>query len=351
MHEWFEEVAAARPGAVAVECEGRSLSYGELNARANRLAGHLRGLGVGRDVLVAVCVPRSEHMVVALLAVLKAGGAYVPLDPAVPVERLDHVLRDSGPRVLLVDGGVPEGLDPAGVPVVDVRADAGVWADRPGGDLPRVAGSSSGDLAYVIYTSGSTGTPKGVMVEHRNVTRLFTATEGWFGFGADDVWTLFHSFAFDFSVWEIWGALLHGGRLVVVPQAVSRSPREFYELLCASGVTVLNQTPSAFRQLIAAQGEEGAAHRLRVVVFGGEALDVAALKPWMRRGVNRGTRLVNMYGITETTVHVTYRELSWGDLEGSASPIGVRIPDLRVYVLDGRGGPVPVGAVGELYVG
>ncbi|MFF5257218.1 amino acid adenylation domain-containing protein, partial [Streptomyces leeuwenhoekii] len=351
VHEWFEEVAAARPGAVAVECEGRSLSYGELNARANRLAGHLRGLGVGRDVLVAVCVPRSEHMVVALLAVLKAGGAYVPLDPAVPVERLDHVLRDSGPRVLLVDGGVPEGLDPAGVPVVDVRADAGVWADRPGGDLPLVAGSSSGDLAYVIYTSGSTGTPKGVMVEHRNVTRLFTATEGWFGFGADDVWTLFHSFAFDFSVWEIWGALLHGGRLVVVPQAVSRSPREFYELLCASGVTVLNQTPSAFRQLIAAQGEEGAAHRLRVVVFGGEALDVAALKPWMRRGVNRGTRLVNMYGITETTVHVTYRELSWGDLEGSASPIGVRIPDLRVYVLDGRGGPVPVGAVGELYVG
>jgi aryl carrier-like protein len=165
------------------------------------------------------------------------------------------------------------------------------------------------------------------------------------------VWTLFHSFAFDFSVWEIWGALLHGGRLVVVPQAVSRNPREFYELLCASGVTVLNQTPSAFRQLIAAQGEEGAAHRLRVVVFGGEALDVAALKPWMRRGVNRGTRLVNMYGITETTVHVTYRELSWGDLEGSASPIGVRIPDLRVYVLDGRGGPVPVGAVGELYVG
>ncbi|WP_347359759.1 AMP-binding protein, partial [Streptomyces sp. 150FB] len=216
---------------------------------------------------------------------------------------------------------------------------AGVWAGLPGGDLGRAeVGSVSGDLAYVIYTSGSTGTPKGVMVEHRNVTRLFSATEGWFGFGGGDVWTLFHSFAFDFSVWEMWGALLYGGRLVVVPQAVTRSPREFYELVCSAGVTVLSQTPSAFRQLIAAQGEGGVGHGLRVVVFGGEALDVAALRPWMRRGVNRGTRLVNMYGITETTVHVTYRELAEGDTEGSVSPIGHRIPDLRVYVLDGRGG-------------
>ncbi|MFB8047823.1 amino acid adenylation domain-containing protein [Streptomyces rubiginosohelvolus] len=352
VHEWFEDVAVVRADAVAVRCEGRSLSYAEVNARANRLADYLRELGVGRDVLVAVCLPRSEHMVVSLLAVLKAGGAYVPLDPAVPVERLGQVLRDSAPRVLLVDGGVPEGLDAAGVPVVDVRADAGLWEGRPAGDLPRGGGGSSvSDLAYVIYTSGSTGVPKGVMVEHRNVTRLFAATDEWFRFGADDVWTLFHSFAFDFSVWEIWGALLHGGRLVVVPQEVTRNPEEFYGVLCAEGVTVLNQTPSAFRQLIAAQGEGGAAHRLRVVVFGGEALDVSALRPWVRRGVNRDTRLVNMYGITETTVHVTYRELSSGDLEGSASPIGCRIPDLRVYVLDGRGGPVPVGAVGELYVG
>ncbi|WP_318196650.1 non-ribosomal peptide synthetase [Streptomyces sp. MCL20-2] len=352
VHEWFEDVAAVRADAVAVRCEGRSLSYADVNARANRLADYLRELGVGRDVLVAVCLPRSEHMVVSLLAVLKAGGAYVPLDPAVPVERLGHVLRDSAPRVLLVDGGVPEGLDAAGVPVVDVRADAGLWEGRPAGDLPRGGGGSSvSDLAYVIYTSGSTGVPKGVMVEHRNVTRLFAATDEWFRFGADDVWTLFHSFAFDFSVWEIWGALLHGGRLVVVPQEVTRNPEEFYGVLCAEGVTVLNQTPSAFRQLIAAQGDGGAAHRLRVVVFGGEALDVSALRPWVRRGVNRDTRLVNMYGITETTVHVTYRELSSGDLEGSASPIGCRIPDLRLYVLDGRGGPVPVGAVGELYVG
>ncbi|MFD3731735.1 amino acid adenylation domain-containing protein [Streptomyces sp. NPDC058632] len=350
VHEWFEEVVARSPGAVALECEGRLVSYGELNERANRLARYLRGLGVGPDVLVALCLPRSELIVVCVLAVLKAGGAYVPLDPSSPVERVRYQLEDSAPCVVLTDGPLPEGLGGLSVPVVDVRGDAGLWAGLDSSDVV-VPGVSSSSLAYVIYTSGSTGVPKGVMVEHRNVARLFTATDEWFRFGERDVWTLFHSFAFDFSVWEMWGALLHGGRLVVVPQAVTRSPGEFYELLCASGVTVLNQTPSAFRQLIAAQGEDAAAHRLRVVVFGGEALDVASLRPWMGRSVNRGTELVNMYGITETTVHVTYRLLGEGDVERSVSPIGRRIPDLRTYVLDRFGRPAPVGAVGELYVG
>ncbi|MGW0548126.1 amino acid adenylation domain-containing protein [Streptomyces altiplanensis] len=350
VHEWFEEVVARSPGAVALECEGRFVSYGELNERANRLARYLRGLGVGPDVLVALCLPRSELIVVCVLAVLKAGGAYVPLDPSSPVERVRYQLEDSAPCVVLTDGPLPEGFGVSSVPVVDVRGDAGLWAGLDSSDVV-VPGVSSSSLAYVIYTSGSTGVPKGVMVEHRNVARLFTATDEWFRFGERDVWALFHSFAFDFSVWEMWGALLHGGRLVVVPQAVTRSPGEFYELLCASGVTVLNQTPSAFRQLIAAQGEDAAAHRLRVVVFGGEALDVASLRPWMGRSVNRGTELVNMYGITETTVHVTYRLLGEGDVERSVSPIGRRIPDLRTYVLDRFGQPAPVGAVGELYVG
>ncbi|MFD9789949.1 amino acid adenylation domain-containing protein [Streptomyces sp. NPDC059070] len=352
LHERFEEAVAATPDAVALSYGAGSLTYRELNARANRLARHLRELGVGPDVLVALCLPRSEHIVIGLLAVLKAGGAYVPLDPASPVDRLGHLLTDSAPRALLVDGPLPEGLRAPEVPVVDVRADAHLWADRPDTDLPvATTGLTPAHLAYVIYTSGSTGTPKGVMVEHRNATRLFTATEPWFGFGRDDVWTLFHSFAFDFSVWEIWGALLHGGRLVIVEQATTRSPKDFYALLCAEGVTVLNQTPSAFRQLIAAQGESPAAHRLRTVVFGGEALDVAALKPWLARPANRDTRLVNMYGITETTVHVTYRPLTGADADLAVSPIGERIPDLRTYVLDRHGRPAPVGAVGELYVG
>ncbi|MFJ9818692.1 amino acid adenylation domain-containing protein [Streptomyces sp. NPDC101151] len=348
LHVWFEEVARGVPDAVAVQCEDRSLTYGELNARANRLARYLRASGVGRESLVALCLPRSEWLVVCALAVLKAGGAYVPLDPSAPAERLGHVLRDSAPRVLLVDGGVPEGLDAGGASVVDVR---GRWEWLPDDDLQPVAGASPDDLAYVIYTSGSTGLPKGVMVEHRNVARLFTTTRDRFRFGPEDVWTLFHSFAFDFSVWEMWGALLHGGRLVVVPREVARSPRDFYTLLCEQGVTVLNQTPSAFGQLIAAQTEDDAPHRLRTVVFGGEALDTTALRPWFARPVNDRTELVNMYGITETTVHVTHRPVTEADTAHPVSPIGGPLPDLTVYVLDQHGNAVPTGAVGEMYVG
>ncbi|WP_159030240.1 non-ribosomal peptide synthetase [Streptomyces sp. CB01201] len=350
VHAWFEETAAATPDAVAVEFEDRRLSYGELNARANRLARHLRGLGVGPGVLVPLCLSRSEHLVVAVLAVLKAGGAYVPVDPASPADRVAHILTDSAPRLLVTDGALPDGLAVPSVPVVDVTADADRWAALAADDVTGT-GCGPSDLAYVIYTSGSTGVPKGVMVEHRNVVRLFTSTDDWFRFDERDVWTLFHSFAFDFSVWEIWGALLHGGRLVVVPQAVTRNPHDFYRLLCASGVTVLNQTPTAFRQLVAAQAEDAEPHAVRTVVFGGEALDVASLKPWLRRSVNKNTQLVNMYGITETTVHVTWHPLTEADADRPVSPIGRRIPDLCVYVLDRHGRPAPVGAVGELYIG
>ncbi|MFE2977979.1 amino acid adenylation domain-containing protein [Streptomyces sp. NPDC059258] len=350
VHAWFQETAAANPDAVAVEFEGRRLSYGELNARANRLARHLRAQEVGPGVLVALCLSRSEDLVVAVLAVLKAGGAYVPVDPSSPPDRVAHILNDSAPRLLVTDGSLPDGTAELPVHVVDVRADAGRWAALAADDLTGT-GVGPSDLAYVIYTSGSTGVPKGVMVEHRNIVRLFTSTDDWFRFDERDVWTLFHSFAFDFSVWEIWGALLHGGRLVVVPQAVTRNPQDFYRLLCESGVTVLNQTPTAFRQLVSAQAEDAEPHGVRVVVFGGEALDVAALKPWLRRPVNRNTQLVNMYGITETTVHVTFHPLTEADVDRPASPIGRSIPDLRTYVLDRHGRPVPVGVVGELYIG
>ena len=190
------------------------------------------------------------------------------------------------------------------------------------------------------------------MVEHANVARLFTATDAWFQFDSKDVWTFFHSYAFDFSVWEIWGALLYGGRLIVVPKDTARSPEDLYEVLCRENVSVLNQTPSAFRQLIAAQAKSNEVHQMRYVIFGGEALEVATLKPWYEQNPGRPTRLINMYGITETTVHVTYRPLEEADTERrGGSLIGCRIPDLRVYILDSNQEPAPVGMVGELYVG
>lgn len=219
---------------------------------------------------------------------------------------------------------------------------------------PEWRGVTAANVAYVIYTSGSTGQPKGVMVAHQQVARLVTATAPWFEFGPRDVWTLFHSIAFDFSVWELWGSLLSGGRLVVVPQSTARAPEALYALICREGVTILNQTPSAFRQLIAAKRDaEGAEHHLRHVIFGGEALDTVMLRPWYETHPPNQPRLVNMYGITETTVHVTYRPLNIVDLdrsEGNGSPIGRPIPDLHTYVLDPQGEVVPSGVVGELYV-
>ncbi len=355
IHQLFEEQVRTSPDATAVVYEESSLTYVELNRRANRLAHYLRGLGVKPDARVAICVERGLETVVALLAVLKAGGAYVPLDPAYPVERLRFMLEDCAPVALLTQGhlqGLFTGLRDA-VALVDLSADATAWSHQPDGNPDCASvGLTPNNLAYVIYTSGSTGTPKGVMVEHRNVTRLFAATEAWFHFSERDVWTLFHSYAFDFSVWEIWGALLYGGRLIVVPKSIVHSPEDFYKLVCQAGVTVLNQTPSAFRQLIAVQETSKRIHQLRYVIFGGEALEVATLKPWYAQNEARPTDLINMYGITETTVHVTYRPLQSADSEGHpGSPIGCRILDLRIYILDEHRQPVPVEVAGEMYVG
>src|SRR6267378_219062 len=355
IHELFEAQVEKNSDAVAVVYEDEQLTYSELNAQANQLAHYLRELGVKPDDRVAICAERGLQMIVGIVGILKAGGAYVPLDPAYPAERLAYMLRDSAPVVLLTQGISREILPdlPTGLPVLDLAASHLPWANQPVSNLdPTQAGLTSKHLAYIIYTSGSTGTPKGVMVEHRNVSRLFVATEAWFQFGSSDVWTLFHSYAFDFSVWEIWGALLYGARLVVVPLNTTRSPRDFYQLVCRAKVTILNQTPSAFRQLIAAQGQAKEQHHLRCVIFGGEALDVAMLKPWFGQNPGQHTKLVNMYGITETTVHVTYRMLELEDTaRRGGSPIGCRIPDLRIYILDIRREPVPIGVTGELYVG
>lgn len=359
IHELFESQVARQPQAIALQSGGEALSYAHLNARANRLAHYLLAQGIRPGACIAICMERGFDMLVALLATLKAGACYLPLDPSHPPERLSFMLADSQPAMMLVhrDTRSMGKYERPDFRVLELGADVEHWSMYPDHNPhPSDTGLDPAQLAYIIYTSGSTGTPKGVMVEHRNVLRLFQSTDAWFQFSHDDVWTLFHSFAFDFSVWEIWGALAHGGRLVIVPASVTRAPAEFYRLLCREGVTVLNQTPSAFRQLIAAQGDESEhqslQHRLRTIIFGGEALESAMLKPWYERPINAGTTLVNMYGITETTVHVTYRPLTVNDaMRTGYSPIGVRIPDLRIYILDDRRQPVPVGISGELYVG
>jgi amino acid adenylation domain-containing protein len=206
----------------------------------------------------------------------------------------------------------------------------------------------------VIYTSGSTGTPKGVLVEHRHVVRLFEVTRRWFRFDEHDVWTMFHSVAFDFSVWEIWGALLFGGRLVIVPDGICRSPTHFRDLLEREQVTVLNQTPSAFRQLDAVDRDDGTRAELRplrLVVFGGERLNAGLLAGWIARRGDRQSALVNMYGLTETTVHASFRPVHHADLSQPArSPIGVPLPDLRFHVLNAAGERSAAGEPGELYI-
>ncbi|MBA5092868.1 non-ribosomal peptide synthase/polyketide synthase [Pseudomonas aeruginosa] len=352
LHRLIERQAAERPRATAVVYGERALDHGELNLRANRLAHRLIELGVGPDVLVGLAAERSLEMIVGLLAILKAGGAYVPLDPRYPSDRLGYMIEDSGIRLLLTQRAARERLPLGeGLPCLLLDAEH-EWAGYPESDPQSAVGVDN--LAYVIYTSGSTGKPKGTLLPHGNVLRLFDATRHWFGFSADDAWSLFHSYAFDFSVWEIFGALLHGGRLVIVPYETSRSPEDFLRLLCRERVTVLNQTPSAFKQLmqVACAGQEVPPLALRHVVFGGEALEVQALRPWFERFGDRAPRLVNMYGITETTVHVTYRPLSLADLDGgAASPIGEPIPDLSWYLLDAGLNPVPRGCIGELYVG
>ncbi|WP_269856944.1 non-ribosomal peptide synthase/polyketide synthase [Streptomyces sp. RPT161] len=352
----FEAQAARFPDAIAVTCAGDHLDYAGLDARATRLAHRLAEYGAGPERYVALALPRSTDLVVAVLAALKTGAAYLPIDPRLPAERVAHLLRDAAPVALVTTTDFAAPAEDTPVPVL-LLDDAAVRADlaaRPGTGPVHCHRPTPESPAYTIYTSGSTGHPKGVVVPHANVVRLFTRTRPWFRFDEHDVWTLFHSYAFDFSVWELWGALLHGGRLVVVPDDVARSPEDFLRLLADERVTVLNQTPSAFYPLARADAEHpevSARLTLRTVVFGGEALDVERLADWYTRHPDTAPRLVNMYGITETTVHVTYAPLDRARAAAcAASPIGTGIPDLRIHVLDGALAPVPPGAVGEMYV-
>ncbi|WP_329216673.1 amino acid adenylation domain-containing protein [Streptomyces sp. NBC_01485] len=354
----FEEQAARVPHAVAVTCEGEHLGYAELNADANRLARLLVERGAGPGTAVALALPRGARLIVALLAVLKTGAAYLPLDTGHPAERLRLVTEDVPPAVLVTDAGTAGALPAIPAPTVvlgDPETDADLAA-RPPGDLTdadRTGPTGPDDLAYIIHTSGSTGRPKGVPIPHSNVLRLFEASDEHYDFGADDVWSLFHSYAFDVSVWEIWGALLYGGRLVVVPSAVTRSPRDFLRLLREERVTVLSQTPSAFEHLMRSDLDgERAETALRYVVFAGEALRMERLRPWADRYGLDAPALINMYGITETTVHSTFQRVTRAHLDDPrhASVIGVALDDLCIHLLDQSLRPVPPGVTGEIHV-
>lgn len=345
----FSISARQHAESIAVQCDEHSLSYRKLNSQADRVAHHLVQLGVGSDTLVGLFLDRTHLLVVGLVGIVKAGGAYLPIDLAYPPDRMAYMLEDARAPVLLSQRSLADKIPTSQAKVLFIED----LLEAPEPTAPAVFNAAPGspeDLAYVIYTSGTTGKPKGSMITHRNVVRLFSQTEAWFGFGPRDVWTLFHSIAFDFSVWELWGALLYGGKLVVVPYLQSRSPKAFYQLLSEQRVTVLNQTPSAFRQLMSAEESEPPRPlALRTVIFGGEALDLKSLEPWFDRHGDSTPRLINMYGITETTVHVTYRPVSRRDVS-SGSVIGLPIPDLHLLLLDSRRHPVPIGVPGEIHV-
>ncbi|PYQ27335.1 MAG: hypothetical protein DMF56_20505 [Acidobacteria bacterium] len=327
----FEQQVARTPDAIAVTCEDRSLTYADLDARANALAEMLIDEHEVRDGdIVAFTGHRTEHLAVTILGILKTGAAYLPIDPSYPEARVAHMLADSGAKVHLRDYPSP----------------------RRAGILPAPRGRAGRPLsstAYIIYTSGSTGVPKGVAVTHRNVVRLFESTHPEYRFDSHDVWTLFHSAAFDFSVWELWGALLYGGRVVIVTHEQSRNTEAFYELVARERVTVLNQTPSAFRQFDGVDATKRADLALRLVIFGGEALDPSTMRGWFERHGDARPRVINMYGITETTVFVTWRPLSIGDLQMPAV-IGTPIPGWQIHLLDRHGNLVPAGVAGEIYV-
>ncbi|MBW8687219.1 non-ribosomal peptide synthetase [Chitinophaga rhizophila] len=340
VHSLFEKQAALHGDRPALIFGDRTMSYGELNEASERLAAYLRNAGVQPGVIVGLLVDRGMETVIGMLGILKAGGAYLPVDVTYPESRKSYMVEDSGTPLLLSTKDVTDAAS-YGVPVYYIED--GITYD---GSLDRTTGSGPADLCYIIYTSGTTGNPKGVMVGHSHVVRLLFNEAFQFDFNESDVWTMFHSHCFDFSVWEMYGALLYGGRLVIIPRIVARDPLAYLELLEKEGVTVLNQTPWSFYQLSSGPRKD---LRLRYVIFGGEALVPSKLRQFHETYPQ--VKLINMFGITETTVHVTYKELTTADLDQDVSNIGKPIPTLSLYILDEQMRPVPRGVLGELYVG
>jgi len=351
IHQLFEEQVEIAPDAIAVVYEVEQVSYSELDRRANQLARYLVERRVGPEALIGICMERSTEMILGILGILKAGGAYVPIDPDCPRQRLKTIVTDSQAHLLLTQRHLLEDQSEVTTRVIYLVSD---WDQISLQDSSNTNVAVSPDnAAYVIYTSGSTGQPKGVIITHYNIVRLLYGTNPLFQFDRNDVWTLLHSYTFDFSVWEMWGALAYGGRLIVAPKWVSQSSEAISVLLDKEQVSILNQTPTAFRGLAKIKGEKGqmVGRSLRQIIFGGEAMDAASVEEWIESRGSESPLLVNMYGITETTVHVTYWLAIGDELRRGRSSIGRAIADLRVYILDRHLGLTPVGVSEEIYVG
>ncbi|PKM50199.1 MAG: hypothetical protein CVV02_12595 [Firmicutes bacterium HGW-Firmicutes-7] len=345
IHMLFEEQVDNTPDNIAISFEDKLLTYRELNHKSNQLARLLRDKGVGPDCVVGILANRSIEMIIVMLAILKAGGAYLPLDPQYPPDRIKFMLEDSGTRILLAHSEISEHIQYSGN---IIHFDDALIYSEDGSNLENI--NNPNDMAYVIYTSGTTGIPKGVMIEHKNVVRLMFNSEMQFDFNESDVWSMFHSYCFDFSVWEMYGALLYGGKLVIVPKHVAKDTGEYVKLLKNTGVTILNQTPTAFYNLSNEEEKSTESNlKVRYVIFGGEALKPILLKSWNKKYPY--CKLINMYGITETTVHVTYKQITSTEIESNISNIGKPIPTMTTYVLGCNMELLPIGAAGELYVG
>ncbi|MCV7104638.1 amino acid adenylation domain-containing protein, partial [Mycolicibacterium chitae] len=328
----FVEQVVRAPEAVAISCGSRRLTYRELDDASNRLAHRLIAWGAGPGQSVVLLFPRCAEAIVAILGVMKTGAAYLPVDPIHPDSRIDFVVSDATPSAVVTTAEFRPRVDHYGVPVVNIEDPE---LDRyPATRLPA---PSPDDLVHIIYTSGTTGVPKGVTVSHYNVVQLFDGLDIGLELDPRQVWTQFHSYAFDFSVWEIWGALMHGGRLVVVPEDISVSPQNFHRLIVSEGVTVLTQTPSA-AGVLSTDGLDAAA-----LVIGAEPCPPELVDRWAP-----GRLMVNVYGPTETTMWASKSSpLAAGS---GAPPIGSPITWASFFVLDQWLRPVPVGVVGELYV-
>ncbi len=348
--ELFIKQAKETPNNIALAYEDKTLSYKELDALSNQMARYIQSkIGIKADTLIALCLDRSLEMIISILGVLKAGGAYVPIDPSYPDDRIKYIIEDTNTKLVLSQKHMEAKIKSFVDKKVDILlVDKDEYKSQDNSALNSI--SKENDLAYVIYTSGTTGKPKGVMIEHNNVNRLFQSTKNLYNFNDKDTWMLFHSFVFDFSVWEIWGALLYGGKLFIPTKKELLDTPYLFELMDKHGVSVFNQTPSAFYNFISvAKNKNRLLSSLRYVIFGGEALNPVQIKPWYEIYDENKPKLINMYGITETTVHTTYKTIQQNKIS-ERSNIGNKLSDLKTYILDENLNPVPKGITGELYI-